>query len=358
MTLKSSRRDFSPSIEPLRANSLYLPVNYRNNSNALEEMVDAKPTRTTKTKTTDLSTVVKKSMLELDVEIKSVFNQHAPTSPVKPPKSPQQVEEETTFSGTSDSGGTIETLDGSSMVELKLINELMIMPNLSRSRKNDKPSPPRRRLKKKSSWKRGDGLERAVSRAILQTASAGASEAHFLVDSSGKDDTDYKTAQFILTDLVQDSQEEPQIGSQTNSSKLSEAPFVKEPCATQNTAVPSLRENTNQEDNEPVSEETPDADVQAFIQSVDENKQRAKLEDKKGTEIEAPPEFSTVESFDTLSWKETGPTGATDQTKDATESDSKPGPESHKNTPPIRTTQKDNCKGELLSPISLGPQWP
>jgi hypothetical protein len=146
-------------------------------------------------------------MHELD-EIDSVFKQS------KSVVSTEQGEEDS-CSETSDSE-TLDTKD-TSTVALKLIEEFQIARCLTRP-VPDVPSSPARRNRdgKKSRRQRGESLEREISKAILETAFAGANEAHFVVENTETMDPEGRTAQYILSDLIEGSQVESQSSCSTS----------------------------------------------------------------------------------------------------------------------------------------------
>jgi hypothetical protein len=120
------------------------------------------------------------------------------------------VSEDDTYSHSSMSAGsgTLESKDSVdvkviySMDDIKLIEELKVVRHLTRPVNVDVEST--RSGKDKPRRKRGNSLERDISRTILQTAAAGANDAHFLVETKPTEDPSTKSAQFILSDLFQD----------------------------------------------------------------------------------------------------------------------------------------------------------
>ena len=91
--------------------------------------------------------------------------------------------------------------------EIKMMEELKVVRHLTRPIQADLISmiSERSRIsKRKPRRRRGDSLERDISRTILQTADAGVTEAHFLVESSNTEGNgEEKGANFILSDLDQ-----------------------------------------------------------------------------------------------------------------------------------------------------------
>ena len=91
--------------------------------------------------------------------------------------------------------------------EMKMMEELKVVRHLTRPIQTDLISmiSERSRIsRRKPRKKRGDSLERDISRTILQTADAGATEAHFLVENAYTEgDVEEKGANFILYDLDQ-----------------------------------------------------------------------------------------------------------------------------------------------------------
>lgn len=141
----------------------------------------------------------RRSLQELDETVASVGSKY---------QSPRRPGDDDLSVGSC--GNTLITSDGHAIYTHR--NLIENMPQVKRggranefcSVKSQRTNPSNRSKKSRGSrLKRGNSLERTISRTILQTAAAGVAEAHFLVRPEGNSSSGETPVDFILHDLVQ-----------------------------------------------------------------------------------------------------------------------------------------------------------
>lgn len=297
---ESSGRDSPPSSEHVKANDILRPINYRAYSHITEEMMVRNPAIQRSKARASVRVTMLQPKTELDEE----------AGHGTPKKVSQPTEEETTLPPGTSKSDTIESLgeDGSKS-NLQLAEEMNLIKSLTRPFKGySRALYPRRRIKK-SIRKRGDSFERAVSLTILQTASAGASKAHFLMETNDNEDPFCKDSRFILNDLIE------------------ETLPAKESVTTKKMVSKSSKDNSNGRNHKPVSTESPAQPVET-----------------KGKT--APLKFTAL-SFDSISWD------TTDDEKETTQIDAS-------KSEPVRkedcTTKEDPPVGPVNKKLDPPPE--
>ena len=174
-----------------------------------------------------------KASSELDEEIALVSKNYGVTEAL-------QCTDESILA-TNETNGCFAVGDGTSsdcVEEIKILEELKVVRHLTRPIQADLVSmiSERSRIsKRKTRRKRGNSLERDISRTILRTADAGATEAHFLLESLKLGEKGEKGANFILSDLDQQSSDILAIDEVVNRS-----PYVDQPALAGNASCEGL----------------------------------------------------------------------------------------------------------------------
>jgi hypothetical protein len=284
----TSGLESQPTKKPLHAYQHSHPVdeNCRNQIIEPEEMIEIKS-----------SMKMKSSYLRIDETVpvtKEYSANHVP-----------HLDEDCSYETSASSRKSFGTGE-STVHELRRFEEIKLVNYLTRPvETEDQPSPPRQSNEKKPRPTQRNDLEQLVRRTILETAS-------FAVKNGSSQDKDCKSADFILSDLVEQLEEESLIGcAMVSTERYSQGPSVQQ-------ALESLASTSFDE----VLDVYMGEDAQISAQFIEEEIREGTTVDEKGLEATAyntfipiasekqEPEtttdkvFKPVESFDSLSWKD------------------------------------------------------